>query len=520
MKNKKEKSVEEALWDSCNALRGSVDTSEYKYVVLGLLFLKFANDKFSERRKEIVAEGHSDYLEMTEFYSMKNVFYLKPQSRWDYLIDNAKQSDIAIKIDTALSEIEKDNPSLKGALPDNYYSRLPLESKNIGSLLDEIGKINTLADKEQDIIGRVYEYFLKKFAISEGKSKGEFYTPKSVVKLICELIQPYKGKIYDPACGSGGMFVQSIKFVEQYNGSTKDVSVYGQEKNDQTLKLAKMNLAIRGITADFGEEAASTFTKDQHKNLKADFIMANPPFNQSSWRAADELVDDERWNGYDVPPEGNANYGWILNIVSKLSRDGVAGFLLANGSLSGGGVEHSIRSKLIENHLVDAILYLPRNLFYTTDIGVSLWIISNNKKARMSEIDGKPTELRDRENEILFVDLRQWGSPFEKKYIEFTDEDISKVEKTYHDWESMDGFPRYKDVPEYCKSVSLETIRNKEYSLVPSEYIEFINNDENVDYDVKMKELQERLQVLLKEDQQATEKLIEVMKELGYEIKL
>jgi type I restriction enzyme M protein len=334
------------------------------------------------------------------------------------------------------------------------------------------------------------------------------------------LIQPYKGKIYDPACGSGGMFVQSIKFVEQNNGSTKDVSVYGQEKNDQTLKLAKMNLAIRGITADFGEEAASTFTKDQHKNLKADFIMANPPFNQSSWRAADELVDDERWNGYDVPPEGNANYGWILNIVSKLSRDGVAGFLLANGSLNGGGVEHSIRSKLIENHLVDAILYLPRNLFYTTDIGVSLWIIANNKKARMSEIDGKPTELRDRENEILFVDLRQWGSPFEKKYIEFTDEDISKVEKTYHDWESVNGFSQYKDVPEYCKSVSLETIRSKDYTLVPSEYIEFINNDENVDYDAKMKELQEQLQILLKEDQQATEKLVEVMKELGYEIKL
>ncbi len=339
-------------------------------------------------------------------------------------MENAKQDDIAIKIDTALSEIEKNNKSLKGALPDNYYSRLNLDKAKLASLLDEINKINTLKDKENDIIGRVYEFFLKKFALAEGKGKGEFYTPKSVVNLIAEMIQPYKGKIYDPACGSGGMFVQSVKFVESHNGNRNDISIYGQENIRTTYKLAKMNLAIRGISADLGESEADTFFKDQHKDLKADFVMANPPFNQKKWRKEDELTDDERWSGYDTPPTGNANYGWILNIISKLSSNGTAGFLLSNGSLSGDGVEYSIRKKLIENDLVEAICILPMNLFYTTDISVCLWIVTNSKRERIKEINGQEVKVRNHEKETLFMDLRNYGSPYEKKYLEFTKKDI------------------------------------------------------------------------------------------------
>ena len=523
-KKTKEKSFEEALWDSCNALRGSVEPNEYKHVVLSLIFLKFANDKFKQRTNELISEGKSDYLDIPEFYTMKNVFYIPENARWDYIMENAKQNDIAIKIDTALSTIEKNNKSLQGALPDNYYSRIKLSVSNLASLLDEINKIDTLRNSE-DIIGRVYEYFLKKFALAEGKGKGEFYTPKCVVNLIAELIQPYKGKIYDPACGSGGMFVQSVKFVEKHHGNNKDVSIYGQEKIDTTYKLAKMNLAIRGISGDLGVEAADTFFADQHKDLKADFVMANPPFNQKGWRKDDELANDPRWDGYVVPPTGNANYAWILNILYHLGQDGVAGFLLANGSLSGGGDELKIRQKLIENRLVDCILYLPRNLFYTTDIGVSLWILSKNKKERVVEINDEKVLLRNRENEILFIDLRKWGSPYEKKYTELTDNDdpndlgdIQKVSKTYHDWQSVEHFKDYRDIHEYCASVTIDKLKN--YSLVPSEYIEFINKDDSSNYEEKMKSLQSELKALLIEDEKSKKELLEVMKELGYEIEL
>jgi type I restriction enzyme M protein len=328
-KNEKTKSIEETLWQSCDKLRGSVESSEYKHVVLGLIFLKYASDKFEERRAELIAEGKEKYVEMKDFYNMKNVFFLEETSRWNYIIKNAKQDDIALKIDTALHTIEKNNPALKGALPDNYFSRLGLDKSKLSALLDKINEINTIADAGQDIVGRVYEYFLSKFALKEGKGKGEFYTPKSIVNLIAELLEPYKGIIYDPACGSGGMFVQSIKFIEAHNGNKKEVSIYGQEYTNTTYKLAKMNLAIRGIAANLGEKAADTFADDQHKDLKADYIMANPPFNQKAWRADKELLDDPRWRGYEVPSTSNANYAWILNMVSKLSDNGVAGFILA-----------------------------------------------------------------------------------------------------------------------------------------------------------------------------------------------
>ncbi len=284
----------------------------------------------------------------------------------------------------------------------------------LSSLLDTINDIDTTNDPKQDLVGKVYEYFLSKFALAEGKGKGEFYTPKTIVNLIAEMIEPYKGIIYDPACGSGGMFVQSIKFIEAHHGNKKKVSIYGQEYTNTTYKLAKMNLAIRGISANLGEKASDTFLDDQHKDLKADYIMANPPFNQKDWRAETELIDDPRWRGYDVPPKSNANYGWILNVVSKLSENGVAGFILANGALSGGGEEYKIRRKLVENNLVEAILVLPRNMFYTTDISVTLWILNKNKQAQSKKVGSETRKYRDRAPEILFMDLRQLGEPFEK----------------------------------------------------------------------------------------------------------
>lgn len=515
---KKAKTFEETLWDSANKLRGSVEPAEYKHVVLSLIFLKFASDKFLERRQELIDEGKGDYLEREPFYTMKNVFYLPQESRWSYIQANAKQDDLALKIDTALHTIEKTNKSLAGALPDNYFSRLDLDRSKLAALIDTISNINTLADKSQDVVGRVYEYFLSKFALAEGKGKGEFYTPKSIVNLIAELIEPYKGKIYDPCCGSGGMFVQSMKFVESHQGDTKDISIYGQEGTTTTLKLAKMNLAIRGISANLGVKADDTFASDQHPNLKADFIMANPPFNLKDWRAPDELVDDPRWAGYEVPPTGNANYGWILHMVSKLSVNGVAGFILANGALSGDGQEKAIRRKLIDNRLVEAILLLPRNMFYTTDISVTLWIINKNRKARTVKHGDLTRHYRDREDEILFMDLRQWGEPFEKKYIQFSDEDRTKITGTLHTWQEERAANKYEDVPEYCYAASIEEVRAKDYSLVPSKYIAFVNRDENIDFDEKMASLQAEFAELLKAEAESKAELLNVFQELGYAI--
>ncbi|WP_452219284.1 N-6 DNA methylase [Lacinutrix undariae] len=515
---KKTKSIEETLWDSANKLRGTVESSEYKHVVLSLIFLKFASDKFEARKQEIIDDGKEKFVDMVEFYTQKNVFYLTEESRWSYIIANSKQDDIALKIDTALFTVEKNNPSLKGALPDNYFSRLNMDVSKLAALLDTINNIDTLKDQQQDIVGRVYEYFLSKFAIAEGKGKGEFYTPKSIVNLIAELIEPYKGKIYDPACGSGGMFVQSMKFIDSHNGNKKDISIYGQEYTSTTYKLAKMNLAIRGISANLGDVPADTFAKDQHPDLKADYIMANPPFNQKDWRATDELLDDPRWRGYDVPQTGNANYGWILNMVSKLSENGVAGFILSNGALSGSGTEYDIRKKLIENKLVEAILILPRNLFYTTDISVTLWIINNNKKERQVKLNDVEKNYRNREDEILFMDLRQVGIPFEKKYTQFSDENIVDISETYHKWQQAEA--DYKDIPEFCFAANIEEVRKKDYSLVPSKYVEFVNRDENINFDDKMKSLQTEFADLLKDEAASKTELLNVFKNLGYEIKL
>lgn len=516
--NENGKSIEESLWDSANKLRGSVEPAEYKHVVLGLIFLKFASDKFEERRQSLINEGKDKYIDMPDFYGMANVFYLDEVSRWSYIIKNSKQNDIALKIDTALHNIEKNNKALKGALPDNYFSRLGLDNTKLSSLLDTINDIDTLRDKQQDIVGRVYEYFLSKFALAEGKGKGEFYTPKSIVNLIAEMIEPYKGIIYDPACGSGGMFVQSIKFIESHHGNKREISIYGQEYTNTTYKLAKMNLAIRGISGNLGEKAADTFQNDQHPDLKADFVMANPPFNQKDWRADNELNDDPRWRGYDVPPKSNANYAWILNMVSKLSENGVAGFILANGALSGGGDEYKIRRKLIENNLVEAILILPQDMFYTTNISVTVWILNKNKKEQTKSVGDETRHYRNREREILFLDLRQKGEPFEKKYTQFSTDDITKIAATYHAWQQSDK--GYKNIPEYCYSATFEEIEKKDFSLVPSKYIEFINRDENIDFEDKMKALQAEFAQLLQAEEQSKKELLNVFKELGYAIEL
>lgn len=514
-KQVKEKSMEETLWESANKLRGSIEPSEYKHVILSLIFLKYADDRFEERRQELINDGKAAFIDQAVFYNARNVFYLEEKSRWKFIMENAKQNDIAIKIDEALRLVETDNPTLKGALPNNYYSGLGLDRTKLAALLDEINKINTLKDKENDLIGRVYEYFLGKFAIAEGKGKGEYYTPKTIVNLIAEMIEPYRGKIYDPCCGSGGMFVQSMKFIEAHHGNRKDISVYGQEYTNTTYKLAKMNLAIRGIACNLGEMAADTFHRDQHKELKADFIMANPPFNQKDWRAENELLDDPRWMGYDVPPTSNANYGWILNMASKLSANGVAGFLLANGALSGEGTELNIRKKLIENHLVEAILILPRNMFYSTDISVTLWILNKNKKARTFEQNGQLIQYRDRENEVLFMDLRQWGEPYEKKFIQFSADDIAKIAQTYHNWQRGGD---YHDTPEFCHAATNAEIEQKGWSLVPSKYIEFVNRDEQIDFDSKMQQLQAEMRSLLTEEEQSKAELKALFEKLGYKL--
>jgi len=519
-KAKVEKSLEQTIWDSANKLRGAVEPSEYKHVVLSLIFLKYANDKFAEHRQKMIDNNQQAFLEMMPFYIKDNVFFIPECARWNYLMKNAKQSDIAIKIDTALHEIETKNPSLAGALPDNYYSRLHLDSGCLSSLLDLINGIDLQKEKDKDVFGRVYEYCLKEFALKEGKGKGEFYTPKSVVALLCELIQPYSGIVYDGACGSGGMFVQSMKFVDEHKGNKRNISIYGQEYTDTTRRLCKMNLAIRGISANLGDEAANTFLNDKHKDLKADFALENPPFNQKEWRESTELLDDPRWNGYVIPPTSNANYGWLLNTVSKLGQNGVGAVLLANGALNADGSEYEIRKQMIKNDVVEAIIVLPRNCFYTTDISVTCWILNKNKKARIEHRENCDVSYRDRSGEILFMDLRQMGHPYEKKYIELTDDDRKTIVDKFNSWRQVGLDDSYNDVPEFCHSASASEIIEKDYTLVPSRYIEFIKREDDLDYDSKMKELQFELTNLLKQENDSKNDLLDVLRGLGYEIKL
>lgn len=515
-KAKPTKSMEEALWESCNKMRGSVEPSEYKHVVLSLIFLKYAGDHFDQKHMEICEQYGDDYADMVEFYAQDNVFYIPAECRWSYIMENAKQDNIFQIIDDALANIEKSNKQLDGALPSNYYSNLGLDRSKFAALLDEINKLDTLKDEENDIIGRVYEFFLGKFAIAEGKGKGEFYTPKSIVNLIAEMIEPYDGKIYDPCCGSGGMFVQSMKFVKAHHGNQKNISVYGQEYTKTTYKLARMNLAIRGINADI--RLGDTFHNDQHKDLKADYIMANPPFNQSGWRTENELTSDPRWAGFDVPPTSNANYGWILNILSKLSTDGVAGFILSNGALSADSTELAIRRKLLEMGKVEAIVILPRNLFYSTNISVTLWILNNNKKAHIVEKNGEERHYRDREKEVLFFDMRNMGEPYEKKFVQLSEVDRNKVTTAYHNWQQEGWETSYSDEPEFCKSVNLTNLKEKDFSLVPSKYIEFIQRNNIENFDEKIKTIGAELKTLYEERTTLDQEITKLFAAYGIEI--
>ena len=517
-KAKESKPIEQTLWDAANKLRGKVEPAEYKHVVLSMIFLKYANDRFNEHRKQMIADGQQAFLEMMPFYTKDNVFYIPECARWSFIMENAKQPDIAIKIDTALHEIEMKNPTLAGALPDNYYSRLHMDPSGLSSLLDLINGIELQVGGDKDIFGKVYEYCLRQFALKEGKGKGEFYTPRTVVALLCELIEPYHGIVYDGACGSGGMFIQSMRFVDEHRGNRLNVSIYGQELTDTTRRLAKMNLAIRGISANLGAEAANTFLNDQHKDLKADFSLENPPFNQKDWREPNQLNDDPRWSGYPTPPTSNANYGWLLNTLSKLNQNGVGVVLLANGALSAGGEEYKIRKALIENDVVEAIVILPRSMFYTTDISVTAWILNRNKHTRTENRPSGEVRYRERSDEILFMDLRQMGHPYEKKYIEFTQEDRDVIVDRFKSWR-FDGYQTpYENIPEFCYSATKAEVIGKDYSLVPSRYIEFVQAGEDEDYDAKMKQLQSELQTLLIQEQQSRADLLEVMRNLGYSI--
>jgi len=513
-----EQSLESIMMNCRNALRGTIGGNEKnRDAVMGLVFLKFAGDKFEKRRSEITQQ-YGDvpaFLDKISFYRSKSVFYLNETSRWTHIVKNASADDIAIILDKAMADIEDRNPPLKGALPQNFYATLSTRKEQIKGLVDEINKIDENRIHDKDLIGRVYEYFIQVFAIDSGTSneKGEFYTPASIVRLIAELIEPYNGHVYDPCCGSGGMFVQSIKFVERHNGNRLKPFVVGQESNPDTWRLAKMNLAIRGIANNLGDSATSTFTNDLHKDNKVEFIMANPPFNLKNWRGEDELTDDFRWKGYDVPPVANANYAWILHMLSKLDvSGGIAGFLLANGALNAGGEEYKIRKQLVENDKVEAIIVLPREMFYSTDISVTLWVINNNKEAR--EHNGR--KLRDRCNEFLFVDLRRWNTNvYEKKYVMFDDDQTASIKKIYIDWQTGTN---YTDVPELCKSASLQDLRAQNYSLAPSKYIEFIDHDLDIDYPSEMKRIQTEMREILKVEKQSQCMLEDSFKGIGYGI--
>lgn len=531
VKKDKELSLEQALWNCRVALRGVGSMEKNRDAVISLVFLKFAGDKFETRRQELLAQ-YGDipvFLEKPSFYNAANVFYLPEEARWSYILDHAASNGIAVIIDTAMSEAERANPSLKGALPLGLFSTLGASATSIKTLIDAIAQINEKRFHEQDLIGRVYEYFLQTFAVGSSKEDGEFYTPACVVELIAELIEPYEGVVYDPCCGSGGMFVQSHKFVERHHGNSSAISVVGQESNPDTWRLCKMNLAIRGISNNLGDRAVSTFTMDQHPDKKVDFIMANPPFNLKNWRGEDELTKDPRWTGYPVPPVSNANYAWILHMLSKLDvNHGVAGFLLANGALNADGDEGEIRQRILENDKVEAIIVLPRDMFYTTDISVTLWILNMNKGA--CEQGGR--HLRDRRGEVLFVDLRTWDENVEKytydkgknkKKTVLTAEQISRVKAIFEGWRCAGG--DYRDVPELCKSVRVKsddpdeiTIESRGYSLAPSKYIEFVDHDLDIDYDKEMGRIQAEMRELLSTEKKSQAMLAAAFEGIGYGI--
>ncbi|BAY52766.1 type I restriction system adenine methylase [Thermostichus vulcanus NIES-2134] len=513
---------EAELWKMADALRGSMDAAEYKHVVLGLIFLKYISEAFEERYRQLEAErAEGADPEDPDEYRAVNIFWVPSEARWEGLKQNARQPTIGQLIDNAMQAVERDNPVLKGVLPKDY-ARPALDQQRLGELIDVVTNIR-VGDAEarsKDVLGRVYEYFLGQFASAEGKKGGEFYTPRCVVKLLVEMLEPYRGRVYDPCCGSAGMFVQSVEFIEAHatgngnGGKAKaNISIYGQESNYTTCRLAKMNLAIRGIDGQIAQ--GDTLHNDCFPDLKADFILANPPFNMKEW-GGDRLHNDARWK-YGVPPVGNANFAWVQHIIHHLAPTGYAGFVLANGSMSSNqSGEGEIRKHIIEADLVDCMVALPGQLFYSTQIPACLWFLARDKSERPPA--GQKHPLRDRRGEVLFIDARKLGRMVDRTHRELTDEDIRKIANTYHAWRGEQDAGKYEDIPGFCKSASLEEIRHHGYVLTPGRYVGAEVQEED---DEPFAEKMQRLVTKLREQQAEAARLDEAiwknLKELGYD---
>jgi type I restriction enzyme M protein len=508
---------EAKLWLTADKLRNNMDAAEYKHVVLGLIFLKYISDSFEEHRAKLL-EGEGDYEganpEDPDEYKAENVFWVPAEARWSHLQANAKQPTIGKLVDDAMVAIERDNPRLKGVLPKDY-ARPGLDKQRLGELIDVIATIELTAASEGeqthrsvDLLGRVYEYFLTRFASAEGKNGGQFYTPSCVVRCLVEMLEPYKGRIYDPCCGSGGMFVQSEKFVESHGGRLGDISIYGQESNATTRRLAVMNLALRGIEADFGPEHADSFRRDLHPDLRADYVLANPPFNDSDWFRKD---DDVRWQ-YGVPPKGNANFAWVQHFLHHLAPQGMAGFVLANGSMSSNqSGEGEIRRALIEADLVDCMVALPGQLFYSTQIPVCLWFLAKSKAADASR------GFRDRRGHTLFIDARKLGSLIDRVHRELLEADLEKISGTYHRWRSANGAGNYDDVPGFCKSATTAEIGAHGHVLTPGRYVgaEAVEDD-GEPFEEKMPRLVAELEAQFAESAKLEQAIRANLSGLGY----
>ena len=482
---------EKVLWASADKLRGSIGASDYMHIVLGLIFLKYISDRFEEKYNELLKEGEGFENDKDE-YTSEHIFWVPEHSRWNYVSTFSKQESIGQKLDEAFIEIEKENEELKGILP-KIYSSSTVDKRRLGELIDLFtNQLET--GGEGDFMGQVYEYFMGKFARSLGQTGGEFYTPRCIVKLLVRMIQPMNGRVYDPCCGSGGMFVQAADFVKAHQGNVDQISVYGQELNATTWKLAKMNLAIRGIDANLGDAPGDTFHDDKHKALRVDYILANPPFNISDY-GQPSLLEDPRWI-YGIPPVGNANYAWIEHMYSKLAPKGIAGFVLANGSLSTTGKqEYDIRKAMLEEGVIDCIITLPDKLFYTTGIPVSLWFVRKNKTHK----------------NVLFIDARNMGEMIDRKVRELKDDDLDKITSTYHNWLNKTG---YEDVKGFCKDASLEEIREADYTLVPGRYVGIDESGKmsEEEIDAEIKKLSNELLDMLEENKKLEEKVKEILK--------
>lgn len=489
--------IEKQLWASADKLRKNIDAAEYKHIVLGLIFLKYISDSFEVMHAKLEA-GEGEYEgadpEDRDEYKAENIFFVPPSSRWSYLRSRAKLPEIGKDLDNAMDAIEKENSPLKGVLP-KVYARGNIDATSLGQLVDEIGKIDMQTTKERsaDILGHVFEYFLGEFALAEGKKGGQFYTPRSVVQLLVEMLEPYKGRVFDPCCGSGGMFVQSEKFVEEHQGNINDISIYGQESNQTTWRLAKMNLAIRGIDASQVKwNNEGSFLNDAHKDLKADYIIANPPFNVSDW-SGDLMRNDGRWT-LGTPPEGNANYAWIQHFLYHLAPNGVAGFVLAKGALtSKASGEGDIRRALVEARLVDCIVNLPAKLFLNTQIPASLWFIRRGKSYRRDE--------------VLFIDARNLGHLINRRTKELADDDIDRITQIYKTWRTEGG--DYDDIKGFCKSASIDDVIEKDYVLTPGRYVGLEDIEDDFDFEERFASLQTELQTQMNEEQALNAKILE-----------